>query len=136
MRHRNPIGFGAQQVCEEESPELETEDFIAYGMEPELMGRITQRVALEPLRREDMKRILLEAENSVFRQYQTFFLEQGIQLQLSSKRAEQLINEALSFGTGARGLQTAVENMMQPLLFRLAERRNAEVDTWTIEGSA
>ena len=136
VRHRNPIGFGAQQVCEEESPELETEDFIAYGMEPELMGRITQRVALEPLRREDMKRILLEAENSVFRQYQTFFLEQGIQLQLSSKRAEQLINEALSFGTGARGLQTAVENMMQPLLFRLAERRNAEVDTWTIEGSA
>lgn len=136
VRHRNPIGFGAQQICEEESPELETEDFIAYGMEPELMGRITQRVALEPLRREDMKRILLEAENSVFRQYQTFFLEQGIQLQLSSKRAEQLINEALSFGTGARGLQTAVENMMQPLLFRLAERRNAEVDTWTIEGSA
>ena len=83
-----------------------------------------------------MKRILLEAENSVFRQYQTFFLEQGIQLQLSSKRAEVLIDEAMSLGAGARGLQTTIENMVQPLLFRLAERQNTETDTWAIEGSA
>lgn len=135
-RHMNPIGFGAQAVEDIGADGLSTEDFIAYGMEPELMGRITQRLALEPLSREDMKRILLEAENSVFRQYQAFFLEQGIRLQLSSKRTEQLIDEALSLGTGARGLQTAVENMVQPLLFRLAERRNAETDTWDIEGSA
>ena len=135
-RHMNPIGFGAQAVDEVHCDELVTEDFVAYGMEPELMGRITQRVALEPLSREDMKRILLEAETSVFRQYQAFFLEQGIQLQLSSKRAEQLIDEALSLGTGARGLQTAVENMVQPLLFRLAEHRTEAEDTWAIEGSA
>ena len=132
----NPIGFGAQAVEDIGADGLSTEDFIAYGMEPELMGRITQRLALEPLSREDMKRILLEAENSIFRQYQAFFLEQGIRLQLSSKRAEQLIDEALALGTGARGLQTAVENMVQPLLFRLAEQRNAETDTWAIEGSA
>ena len=132
----NPIGFGAKAVEEFSCDELVTEDFVAYGMEPELMGRITQRVALEPLSREDMKRILLEAETSVFRQYQAFFLEQGIQLQLSSKRAEQLIDEALSLGTGARGLQTAVENMVQPLLFRLAEHRTEAEDTWAIEGSA
>ena len=135
-RHMNPIGFGAQAVDEVHCDELVTEDFVAYGMEPELMGRITQRLALEPLSREDMKRILLEAENSVFRQYQAFFLEQGIRLQLSSKRAEQLIDEALALGTGARGLQTAVENMVQPLLFRLAEHRAEAEDTWAIEGSA
>ena len=135
-RHMNPIGFGAQAVEDIGADGLSTEDFIAYGMEPELMGRITQRLALEPLSREDMKSILLEAESSVFRQYQAFFHDQGIQLQLSPKRAEQLIDEALALGTGARGLQTAVENMVQPLLFRLAERRNAEADTWDIKGSA
>ena len=91
----------AKQVCEEESPKLDTEDFIACGMEPELMGRITRRVAPEPLRREDMKRVLLETENAVFRQYQTIFLEQGIQLQLFSEQMEQLMNEALSLRTRA-----------------------------------
>ena len=135
-RHMNPIGFGAQVVEGFSADSLSTEDFVAYGMEPEFMGRITQRIALESLSRENMKRILLEAENSVFRQYQTFFLEQGIQLQLSPKWAEVLIDEAMSLGAGARGLQTTIENMVQPLLFRLAERRNTETDTWAIEGSA
>ena len=132
---KNPIGFGAQQV--EAVPHvIDTEDFVAYGMEPELMGRVTQRVRLEALTREDLKRILLSTENSVFKQYQSFFHEQGIQLQLAPKRAEQIIDKALACGTGARGLQTAVEDMVQPLLFRLAERRNKKDETWEIEGSA
>ena len=63
--------------------------------------RMIQRPTLSELRA-CTKRILFEAETSVFRQYQAFFLDQGIQLQLSSKRVEQLIDEALALGTGAR----------------------------------
>ena len=118
---RNPIGFGAKPA-ETITHDVDAEDFIAYGMEPELMGRITQRVELEPLSRDDLRRILLNAENSVLRQYQRFFAEQGIELQVSSKRIEELLDEAVAISSGARGLQTAVENMVQPLLFRLAEK--------------
>ena len=50
--------------------------------------------------------------------------------------AEELIDEAQALGAGARGLQTAVENMVQPLLFRLAERRGTQAEEWAIEGSA
>ena len=134
-RYVNPIGFGAKPI--EVTPRaIGTEDFITYGMEPELMGRVTQKVGLSPLTREDLKRILLKAENSVLKQYQRFFFGQGIQLQVSPKRAEELIDEAQALGAGARGLQTAVENMVQPLLFRLAERRGTQAEEWAIEGSA
>ena len=116
VERRNPIGFGAQPI-EKPTRNIDAEDFIAYGMEPELMGRITQRVELEPLSRDDLRRILLNAESSVLRQYQRFFAEQGMELQVSSMRIEELLDEA-----AARGLQTAVENMVQPMLFRLAEK--------------
>ena len=98
-------------------------------MEPELMGRITQRVELEPLTRDDLKRILLNSKNSLLKQYQHFFAEQAIELQVSSKRIEELLDEAVSSDSGARGLQTAVENMVQPLLFRLAEK-TVEPEEW------
>ena len=128
VERRNPIGFGAQPA-EKPFRNIDTEDFIAYGMEPELMGRITQRVALEPLSRDDLRRILLNAENSVLRQYQQFFREQGMELQVASKRIEELLDEAMATGSGARGLQTAVENMVQPMLFRLAEK-TVESEAW------
>jgi len=128
VEHRNPIGFGAQPA-ETLSRSIAAEDFIAYGMEPELMGRITQRVELEPLTRDDLRRILLNAKNSVLRQYQRFFAEQGIELQVSSKRVEELLDEVAAIDSGARGLQTAVENMVQPLLFRLAEK-HVESEEW------
>ena len=128
VERRNPIGFGAQPA-EKPFRNIDTEDFIAYGMEPELMGRITQRVALEPLSRDDLRRILLNAENSVLRQYQQFFREQGMELQVASKRIEELLDEAMATGSGARGLQTAVENMVQPMLFRLAEK-HVESEEW------
>lgn len=128
VEHRNPIGFSAQPT-EEYPHSIDAEDFIAYGMEPELMGRITQRVELEPLSRDDLRRILLNAENSVLHQYQQFFAEQGIELQVSSKRVEELLDEAVATDSGARGLQTAVENMVQPMLFRLAEK-HVESKEW------
>ena len=131
---KNPIGFGAKPA-ETIIHDVDAEDFIAYGMEPELMGRITQRVALEPLSRDDLRRILLQSENSVLKQYQRFFAERGIDLRLSPKRVEEIIDEAVATSSGARGLQTAVENMVQPLLFRLAEEGEQSAE-WIIEGSA
>ena len=61
--------------------------------------------------------------------YHRFFAEQGIDLQVSSKRIEELLDEAVATGSGARGLQTAIENMVQPLLFRLAEK-TVEPEEW------
>jgi len=85
------------------------------------MGRVGQYIPLEQLTAEDLKRILLESDLSLFRQYQKFFDSRGIRLELGNKRIDELVQGALERGTGARGLNNLVEEAMEPLLFRLAE---------------
>lgn len=95
-------------------------DFIHFGMEAELMGRVGQYIPLEGLTTEDLRRIMLESELSIYRQYQKFFLNQGIQLEFGSKRIDELVEKALERGTGARGLNALVEEAVEPLLFKVA----------------
>ena len=116
------IGFGdrADSPADKRKREIGVSDFVCCGMEAELMGRIGQCVPLRPLTREEMRQILLDSELSVFKQYQRFFQARGIQLQISDKRVDELIDCAQKRGTGARGLNTLLEEAMQPLLFRLA----------------
>ena len=120
--HVRAIGFDRKVRPKTES-EFTVSDFASYGMEPELLGRIGQYVPVKELTKEELLQILFESHLSVFRQYQTFFLSRGIRLQLSQKQAHALADAALSRGTGARGLNTLVEESIQPLLFALSEGR-------------
>lgn len=118
-----PIGFLKQSRQEEVLEDISVSDFVRFGMEPELMGRMGQYIPLEQLTAEELKRILLESDLSLFRQYQKFFDNRGVRLELGTNRVEELVQGALNRGTGARGLNTLVEAAMEPLLFRLAEGR-------------
>lgn len=123
VKQVGPIGFTKQPRQEELVRHISVSDFVRFGMEPELMGRVGQCVPLEQLTAEDLKRILLESELSLFRQYQKFFDGRGIRLDLSDKQVDKLVQGALARGTGARGLNSLVEETLEPLLFRLAEGR-------------
>lgn len=68
-----------------------------------------------------MKRILTESGLSAFVKYKKFFRAHKVRLKLSDELAEQLAREAVAQGTGARGLDGAVEALVQPLLYALAE---------------
>ena len=117
-----PIGFMREQeaqVLYEEST-VTTEDFVRYGMEAELMGRAGQQIPLEALGAEDLKKILLDSSLSLYRQYQQFFLRHGIQLEFTSAKVDELVDQALALGTGARALNALVEEAVEPLLLRLA----------------
>lgn len=116
--HRE-IGFlGASQSTQRKCVEME--DFIRYGMEPELMGRISRFVELEELTGEMLRRILLESELSVFRRYEEYFRLQGCPLKLTKEEADELVAKALVRGVGARGLNALVEEWMEPKLLALA----------------
>ena len=119
--HMRPVGFLDREDMEADSRHATTDDFVRYGMEPELMGRMGQYVPLKPLTATELKQILLESDLSLFRKYQKFFDSRGIRLELGSKRTEEFVQNALARGTGARGLNSLVEAAMEPLLFRLAE---------------
>lgn len=97
------------------------EDFCAYGMERELMGRIGRFVPVEQLTTEQMKRILTESSLSAFVKYKKFFRAHKVRLKLPDGLVEQLACESVAQGTGARGLDGAVEALVEPLLYALAE---------------
>ena len=131
----HPIGFGdKERMTASAHKEISITDFVDFGMEAELMGRIGQCIPLQALTRDEMQKILLESELSVFRQYQRFFLSRGVQLQISNKQVDSLIDDALARGSGARGLNALLEEAIQPLLFRLAE--GSADDRMTVNGGS
>ena len=119
-----PIGFLSEVSAEEETvapEELTVSDFVAYGMEPEIMGRVGQCVPIRNLTADDLARILLESSKSAYLGYQRFFSGHGVDLLLPARDAKILAEEAIARGIGARGLNALVEKRVQPLLMQLSE---------------
>ena len=112
------IGFGHMEP-EETKEELTSLDFVEYGMEAELMGRIGRCVPLNELSEDDLRKILLESELSAYRKYQTFFQKQGRPFDLDAQFVDELVKQAMERGMGARGLNALVEEQVEPLLFEL-----------------
>lgn len=122
------VGFLREEDSSDQSQEPETtiftaKDFIDYGMEPEIMGRIGQFIPLQKLTRDEMTRILLESDLSAYLRYKRSFLSRGIFLSVSDETAAQIAQEALDRDLGARGLNTLVEQLMTPHLCALSEGR-------------
>ncbi len=128
------IGFAQENQMEAITAQPTTEDFLAYGIDPELLGRITRRERLEPLTDRELRRILLDSKISVYRKYQAFFKRHGITLEASGKCIDGWVARATEMASGARGLQTVVEEAMEPLLLRLAEWNGKEVEVWDAHG--
>lgn len=116
-----PIGFVRSEPFCPSVTQHTAEDFCAYGMERELMGRIGRFVPVEQLTTEQMKRILTESSLSAFVKSKKFFRAHKVRLKLPDELVEQLACESVAQGTGARGLDGAVEALVQPLLYALAE---------------
>jgi ATP-dependent Clp protease ATP-binding subunit ClpX len=116
----NLIGFGREDEAAEkkksQAPDLE--DFIAYGMLPELMGRFQVRLMLDGLDRGMLRRILAEPRDSIISQYQSLFKANGIELAFTSDALDRLAEWAQAQNLGARGLKSAVERVLNPLMFQ------------------
>lgn len=118
------IGFG-RSTPKKKPRELTAADFITYGMEPELLGRIHRFVPLHELTASDFRSILLDSDLSALRGYQAFFNAHGQKLVLSDEELDALIQKAMERGLGARGLNALVEEWIEPELLRLAEVNGA-----------
>jgi len=123
QQKQRTIGFVGVEDDTEEAEEqgVTVEDFIRYGMEPELMGRIGRCVPLQALTAEQLKQILLESDLSVYRKYQEFFTVMGSSLDMDDETLDTFVQKALERGVGARGLNALVEEWVEPKLAELAE---------------
>ena len=119
------IGFGApsQKEQEDESSAIlqnvGTSDFVDYGFEPEFIGRLPVRVALDELTDNDLFRILLTSEGSILKQYRQSFQDYGIDIAFEVSALQEVASKAADEKTGARGLMSVLESCLRNFKFNL-----------------
>lgn len=119
-RKETPV-VGFEQSKSRRHRQITVEALIGYGMERELMGRISAQVPIQALTEADLISLLLEKDDSAFQLYRRFFREYGIDLYIKEEEARKFAAAALQNGTGARGLRSELDRCMEPLLLKLAE---------------
>ncbi len=109
------------------------QDLKAYGLIPELIGRLPVLTYLEPLDKAALSRILTEPKNSLLRQYQKLFELEGIKLTFSKSAIDYVAGKALEYKLGARGLRSICEAIMTDAMFELPSQ--SELKTFEVTGS-
>ena len=93
------------------------QDLKSFGLIPELIGRLPVLTYLDPLDREALERILTEPKNSIVRQYIKLFEMDGIKLTFTDDALKTIVDKAVEYKLGARGLRSIVENVMMDIMF-------------------
>ena len=117
------IGFGAARGAEHTEgdylAQVTSQDFIAYGFEPEFVGRLPVRVACRALAADDLEQILTAAEGSILQQYRADFDGYGIDFEIGHAALHEIALRAAAENTGARGLMTVLERVFRDFKFEL-----------------
>jgi ATP-dependent Clp protease ATP-binding subunit ClpX len=117
---------GALGFKSDPKEEINTEQFLDYvmqadvkqfGLIPEIIGRIPILTALKPLDAETLKSILLKPKNALIRQYEALFQMEGIELVMSDAVIDYIVEKALEFKLGARGLRSICEEILSDYMY-------------------
>ena len=93
------------------------DDVIKYGLIPEFVGRLPKIAQLEKLNEDALVKILTEPKNAIIKQYQYLFEMDDCELVFEDDAIREIAKIALERGTGARGLRTVIEEIMQDIMF-------------------
>lgn len=93
------------------------QDLKSFGMIPEIIGRLPVLAYLNPLDRDTLRSILTEPKNSIVKQYKKLFAIDGIKLEFDEKAMDYIVDKAVEFKLGARGLRSICENIMNDAMF-------------------
>ena len=93
------------------------QDLKSFGLIPEIIGRLPVLTYLNPLDREALEKILVEPKNSIIRQYVKLFEMDGIALTFAQEALKVIVDKAVEYKLGARGLRSIVESVMMDTMF-------------------
>lgn len=93
------------------------QDLKSFGLIPELIGRLPVLTYLNPLDRDALRKILVEPKNSIVKQYEKLFKMDGIKLKFPEDTLDYLVEQAMEYKLGARGLRSIVESVMMDAMF-------------------
>ena len=99
------------------------QDLKAFGLIPEIIGRLPVLTYLNPLDREALTRILSEPKNSIIKQYVKLFEMDGVKLTFSDEALKLVVDKAVEYKLGARGLRSIVESIMMDAMFEVPSGR-------------
>ena len=117
------LGFGAEirSKKEFETEELlkkaDHQDIVRYGIIPELVGRLPIVTTLNNMDIDSLKKIMVEPKNSLIKQYQALFKLDNVDLQFNDEALELIAKQTVERKTGARGLRSVLEKILNPLMF-------------------
>jgi ATP-dependent Clp protease ATP-binding subunit ClpX len=98
------------------------EDLHTFGMIPEFVGRVPVVAHVEELTEDDLVRILTEPKNALVKQYQRLFAMEDVQLTFTDTALRAIAQQAITHGTGARGLRSIMERLLLDLMYDLPGR--------------
>ncbi len=109
------------------------QDLVKFGMIPELVGRLPVITALKGMDKETLVRIMTEPKNSVIKQYKALFALDGVDLQFDKSALEKIADKTIENKTGARGLRSIIEGVLQGLMFETPSDNSVKKITITAE---
>ena len=99
------------------------QDLKSFGLIPELIGRLPVLTFLHPLDRPALRRILIEPKNTIVKQYEKLMKMDGVNPLVSEEALEYIVDKAVEYKLGARGLRSIVEAVMNDAMFELPSKR-------------
>jgi len=120
----NTIGFSIDKKREQIDRDnflqyIAPQDLRSYGLIPEIVGRMPIITHLHPLDKEALLRILTEPKNALLRQYEYLFELDDIRLAIDPEVLELVVDKAIEYKLGARGLRSIMESIMTDAMFDL-----------------
>lgn len=128
---KSTLGFSNETNDQEEIEDenkifqnIQPQDVVKYGLIPEFIGRVPVIATLNKLDRPALINILTEPQNAIIKQYQKLLKMEEVDLEFTQDALEAIADEAIERNTGARGLQSIIENVMLDVMFEVPARRN------------
>ncbi len=103
------------------------QDLKSFGLIPEIIGRLPVLTYLNPLQKDALRRILTEPKNALIKQYNKLFEMDGIELSFEDDVLDYIVDKALEFKLGARGLRSICEAIMMDVMFDMPSKNEKEV---------
>ena len=116
------VGFEASQQSEKIDKNnllqyIAPQDLKSFGLIPEIIGRLPILTYLEPLDKAALRRILIEPKNAITKQYQKLMAMDGIALSFEDEALNYIVEKAIEYKVGARGLRNLVETIMIDIMY-------------------
>ena len=99
------------------------QDLKSFGLIPEIIGRLPVLTYLNPLDRDALRKILVEPKNSIVKQYMKLFEMDGIKLSFTEEALDFMVDKAVEYKLGARGLRSIVEAVMTDAMFEVPSKK-------------